>query len=382
MIVNTNRDEGGNNKTKLEVLSKIDQLKVIANNHYLMKRFDEAIKIAEEIMDIAEQAKLYSVVREEGEYIANLYKQAKDEHEYIVIRNDFEGLEEKFDKLVEKGNIEEAHDIVQTFKQYYEKKIDLNSFTNVKEFLLRDSTIWNEFFTREQNIIRQLEPLEIQFTSYINTNNLSLAGETLEIAKTLLKKLDNKEILKIWETSETMFLELRKKYVLNETIENDLNQVSKLTENYEFDEAKRILDLKIEFLEKEGLTGYNKKIEAKMKYILDAESKYLKLEEDLKALEVLIKENIAKNHFKQAISNINQIIKISRFIGKTKNIERFSEYINKIEDKIKLGAKTEKIANKVKDLNSQAIMALKMEEYDNSLLIFKEIIELIKTKKP
>ena len=276
----------------------------------------------------------------------------------------------------------QAHDIVQTFKQYYEKKIDLNSFTNVKEFLLRDSTIWNEFFTREQNIIRQLEPLEIQFTSYINTNNLSLAGETLEIAKTLLKKLDNKEILKIWETSETMFLELRKKYVLNETIENDLNQVSKLTENYEFDEAKRILDSKIEFLEKEGLTGYNKKIEAKMKYILDAESKYLKLEEDLKALEVLIKENIAKNHFKQAISNINQIIKISRFIGKTKNIERFSEYINKIEDKIKLGAKTEKIANKVKDLNSQAIMALKMEEYDNSLLIFKEIIELIKTKKP
>ena len=382
MIINNNPDEGKDNKKKLEVLSKIDELKVIANNHYLMGKFDEAIKIAEEIMDIAEQARLYSIVREEGEYIANLYKQAKEEHEYIAIRDKFENLEREFYKLVGKGNIEEAHDLVQTFKQLYEKNVDLNSFSNVKEFLSRDSKIWNEFITREQNLIRQLEPLEIQFNSYVSTNNLSLAGETLEQAKALLKKLTNSNILKMWETSENMYLELRKRYVLNEIIEKDLNEVSELTENYEFEKAKRILDSKIEFLEKEDLSEYNKDIEAKMIYILDAESKYLKLEDELKALEVLIKDNISQNHFKQAIDNISQIIKISRFIGKTKNIERFDEYINLLEKKIKLGAEAEKIANKVKKLNFQAIGALKTEEYDNSLLIFKEIIELIKTQKP
>ena len=381
MIINPN--ERQDNIKKLNVLSKIDELKVIANNHYLMGKFDEAIKIAEKIMDIAEQARLYSVVREEGEYIANLYKQAKDEHKYIVIRDDFEGLEEEFDNLVEKGNIEEAHDLVQTFKQYYDlKNIDLNSFSNVKEFLSRDSKIWSEYTTREQNTIRQLEPLEIQFNSYINTNNLSFAGETLEKAKALLKKLTNNEILKKWESSEIKYLKLRKKYVLNEIIEKDLIEVSRLTENYEFDKAKRILDSKIEYLEKEGITEYSKDIKAKKIYLLDAESKYLKLEDDLKALEVLIKDNIAHNHFKQAISNISQIIKISRFIGKTKNVERLDEYIDFLEKKIKLGAEVEKIANRVKKLNSQAIWALKVEDYDNSLLIFKEIIEIIKAKKP
>ena len=346
-----------------------------------MRRFDEAIKIAEEIMDIAEQAKIYSVVREEGEYIANLYKQAKDKHKFFVIKDNFEGLKEEFSKLVEKGNIEEAHVLVQTFKQYYEKNIDLNSFNNVREFLSRDSQIWNEFITQKQNVIRQLNPLEIQFNSYINTNNLSLAGETLEKVKKLLKLLSNIEILKKWETSEIMFLELRKKYVLNESIENDLNEVSRLTENYEFDKAKRILNSKIEYLEKEEVTEYKQKIKTKKKHILDAESKFLKLEDDLKALEVLIKDNIAHNHFKQAISNISQIIKISRFIGQTKNLEKFKGYINLLEKKIKLEAETEMITNKVKELNSQAIWALKVEEYDNSLLIFKEIIELIKAKK-
>ena len=347
-----------------------------------MGKFDEAIKVAEEIMDIAERAKLYYVVREEGEYIANLYKQAKVEYKFSVIREDFEGLEEEFDKLVEKVNIEEAHELVQTFKQQYEKNIDLNSFNNVNEFLSRDSKIWNEFITREQNIIRLLEPLEIQFNSYINTNNLSLAGETLEKAKVLLKKLTNIEILKMWEISEIRYLELRKKYVLNEGIEKDLNEVSRLTENYEFDKAIKILNSKIEYLEKERLTEYKQKLIVKKKYVLDAESKYLKLEEDLKGLEVLIKDNISNNHFKQAISNINQIIQISRFIGKTKNIERFNEYIYSIEKKIHLAAETEKIANKVKELNSYAIEALKKEEFDEPLSIFKEIIELIKNKKP
>jgi len=381
LIISNNHDEGADNKKKLEVLSKIDELKVIANNHYLMGKFDKAIKVAEEIMNIAEQTQLYSIVREEVDYIANLYKKAKDEHKYIVIRDDFESLEEDFDKLVEKGNIEEAHDLVKTFKQDYEKNIDLNSFNNVKEFLSRDSKIWNEFITQEQNIIKQLEPLEIQFNSYINTNNLSLAGETLEKAKLLLKMLTNIEILKMWETSEVMYLELRKKYVLNESIENDLNEVTRLTENYEFDKAKRILDSKIEYLEKEEVTEYKQKIETKKKNILDAESKYIKLEDDLKAIEVLIKDNIAHNHFKEAINNISQIIKISRFIGKTKNIERFNDYINLLEKKIKLGAENEKIANRVKELNLQAIWALKEEDYDSSLLIFKEIIEIIKTKK-
>ena len=381
MIINENTDEeGANNKKKLEVLSKIDELKVIANNHYLMGRFDEAIKVAEEIMDVAEGANLYSVVREEGEYISNLYKQAKGKQKYVLIRDNFESLGEEFQKLTEKGKIEEAHELVQTFKQNYEKKIDLYSFKNVKEFLSRDSKIWKEYITKEQNIIRLLEPLEIQFNSYINTNNLTLAGDTLEKAKVLLSRITNVEILKMWETSEIKFSEVRKKYVLDDSIERDLNEVSKLTENYEFDKAKKILDSKIQYLEKEGHTEYNQKIEAKKKYFLDAQSKYLKLDDDLKALELLIKDNIIHNHFKQAIDNINQIIKISRFIGKTKNVERFNEYIETLERKINLVSETEKIANEVKELNFQGIRALKNENYDNSLLIFKEIMELIKNK--
>jgi len=376
--VDLNSKKDADSKKKIEVLSKIDDLKVIANNHYLMGKYDEAIKTAEEIMDIAEEAKLYSVVREEGEHIANLYKQAKDDHKFILVRDDFEGLKEEYQKLVEQNEINNAHELLQTFKKYYEKDMNLTSFKRVKDLFLEDEKLWNDFRPKQQNIIKQLEPLEIQFNSYINTNNLFLAGETLEKAKKLLTVLKDTKVLKRWEISKAMFLEFKKKYNLDEDIENDLKEVSLLTENYKFDKAKSILKSKIDHLHKTDFSDYNQKLEAKLKYVVDAESKYLKLEEDLKKLEIVINQNISQNRFKEAIKNINQIIKISRFIDKTNYLEEYTKYIDILEKKINRISEVEDTSNIVKELNVQGIQALKKEDYTESLKNFRKIVDLIK----
>ena len=374
-----NSKEDADNKKKIEVLSKIDELKVIANNHYLIGNYDEAIKVAENIMDIAEEAKLYSVVREEGEHIANLYKQGKDDHKFIVIRDEFEGLKEEYKKLLKQNEIKNAHELLQTFKKYYEKDMNLTSFKRVKDLFFEDEKLWNDFHTNQLNIIKQLEPLEIQFNSYINTNNLLLAGETLEKARNLLTALKDPKVLNMWETSEAMFLELKKKYNLDEDIENDLKEVSLLTENYKFDKAKSILKSKIDILHKTDFSDYKQKLGTKLKYVVDAESKYLKLEEDLKKLEIVINQNVSQNKFKEAINNINQIIKISRFIDKTDHLEEYTKYIEILEKKIKKVSEVEDTSNLVKVLNVQGIQALKNEEYLESLKNFRKIVDLIKS---
>lgn len=313
-----NSDKDTNNKKKISVLSKIDELKVVANNHYLMGKFDEAIKIAEEIMDIAEEARLYSIVREEGEFIGDLYKKAKEN----------------------------------------------NKFTEIE---------------KQQNILKKrLEPLEIEFDSYISTNNITLAEETLEQAKTLLKRLKDTETLKMWETSEAMLLELKKKFDINEDIEHSLTEVSRLIDNYEFDKAKHILNSKIKFLQKEDFLDYQQKLKIKMKSLIDAEDKYLKLEEDLKDLESEIKQNVSQNQFEQAINNIKKIIKISRFIGKNHYLEKYTEYIDIIENKIREVSKIEDLKTRVNNLNVQGIEALKYDDYSGALEIFKEILSQLK----
>lgn len=374
-----NSKEDADNKKKIEVLSKIDELKVIANNHYLIGNYDEAIKVAENIMDIAEEAKLYSVVREEGEHISNLYKQGKDDHKFIVIRDEFEGLKEEYKKLLKQNEIKNAHELLQTFKKYYEKDMNLTSFKRVKDLFFEDEKLWNDFHTNQLNIIKQLEPLEIQFNSYINTNNLLLAGETLEKARNLLTALKDPKVLNMWETSEAMFLELKKKYNLDEDIENDLKEVSLLTENYKFDKAKGILKSKIDILHKTDFSNYKQKLGTKLKYVVDAESKYLKLEEDLKKLEIVINQNVSQNKFKEAINNINQIIKISRFIDKTNHLKEYTKYIDILEKKIKKISEVEGTSNLVKKLNVQGIQALKKEDFTESLKNFRKIVDLIKS---
>ena len=377
MDLNSKKD--ADSKKKIEVLSKIDELKVIANNHYLRGNYDEAIKVAENIMDIAEEAKLYSVVREEGEHIANLYKQGKDDHKFIVIRDEFEGLKEEYKKLLKQNEIKNAHELLQTFKKYYEKDMNLTSFKRVKDLFLEDEKLWNDFHINQQNIIKQLEPLEIQFNSYINTNNLLLAGETLKKARKLLTALKDPKVLNMWETTEAMFLELKKKYNLDEDIENDLKEVSLLTENYKFDKAKSILKSKIDILHKTDFSDYKQKLGTKLKYVVDAESKYLKLEEDLKKLEIVINQNVSQNQFKEAINNINQIIKISRFIDKTNHLKEYTKYIDILEKKIKKISEVEDTSNLVKKLNVQGIQALKKEDFTESLKNFRKIVDLIKS---
>jgi len=374
-----NSKEDADNKKKIEVLSKIDELKVIANNHYLRGNYDEAIKVAENIMDIAEEAKLYSVVREEGEHIANLYKQGKDDRKFIVIRDEFEGLKKEYKNLLKQNEIKNAHELLQTFKKYYEKDMNLTSFKRVKDLFFEDEKLWNDFHTTQLNIIKQLEPLEIQFNSYISTNNLLLAGETLEKARKLLTALKDPKVLNMWETSEAMFLELKKKYNLDEDIENDLKEVSLLTENYKFDKAKSILNSKIDNLHETDFSDYKQKLGTKLKYVVDAESKYLKLEEDIKRLEIIINQNVSQNQFKEAINNINQIIKISRFIDKTNHLKEYTKYIDILEKKIKKISEVEDTSNLVKRLNVQGIQALKKEDFTESLINFRKIVDLIKS---
>jgi len=377
--VNLNSKEDADSKKKIEVLSKIDELKVIANNHYLMGKYDEAIEVAEKIMDIAEEAKLYSVVREEGEHISDLYKQAKFNHKFSVIRDDFESLKEKYRKRVEQGDINSAHELLLTFKKYYERDVNLNSFKRVKDLFLEDDNLWRVFHTNQQNIIKKLEPLEIQFNSYFNTNNLLLAGETLDKAKKLLAMLKDTKILKKWEKSGAKFLDFKKKYDIEEDIESNLKEVSLLTENYKFDKAISILKSKIELLHNTDFSGNNQKLEAKLKYVVDAESKYIKLEEDLKKLEIEINQNVSQNQFREAIDNINQIIKISRFIGKTNFLDNYAKYVDILENKIRKISEVEDTNDIVKKLNVQGIQALKREDYAESLNNFKKIVDLIRS---
>jgi len=311
---------------KIKIISEIDQLEVIANNQFLMKKYTEAIRICEKII-----------------------------------------------RLISKDEIEGAHAIIQTFKQKYAKIYNLDLMPSIRKILIKEENIWNKFKNTQDNVTKQLEPLQIQINSYLATNNILLATETLNKATTLIKDLKDDKIRRKWETLKARVQDLNNKISVTEKIENTLNEIASFTDTYNFDKAKSLLDSMLELTEKEDLPEYKKKIISKMKSTIDAEQKYKKLLDDIKDLEEFVKKNLSKGLFEEALKNCEQIVKISRFIGKSEYANTYSQFSEDIKQKIRQYNRLESVKLKVKSLNFQGLDALGKGEFSEALERYKEI---------
>lgn len=362
-------------KKKIIIISEIDELKVIANNHYIMGKHDDAIKTAKEIINLAKKVELNSIIREQEKFITKIYRIIEKEDQKSFIVDNFEDLKIKFEELSKNERIEEAHEMVEKFKQKYGKILELNLNLPIKELLEKEHEIWNRYSTEQNGIIRQLGPLEIQLESYLSTNNVILARETLQKARPLLKELKNTKLLERWGTMEAMFTELKTSYDFREEIEKSLEEIAKLTNEYNFDEAKKLLKSINQIIEEKTFIDYKKEAKIKERSILDAEQKYKKLLNDIETLENLVEENIKKFLFNDAINNCKQIIKISRFIGKINYVDKYSKYITDIENKVQEYDKFEHFRGNILSVNKEALNALNMGDFSLALNKFKEIRE-------
>lgn len=376
-LVSLNPEKIDEKKKRISAISEIDELKVIAQNHYLMGKFDDAIKIGKQIINLAKKAGFNSIIREQEKFISKIYQNLKEKDYKSFISEDFKDLKLKFEDLRKKEKIEEAHNIIEIFKLKYENIINLNPDSSIKELLEKEKEIWNIYSKQQNNIKSQLEPLEIQLESYLSTNNVILAKETLQKAKPLLSNLKDGELLERWGTLKVIYTELKSNYDVRKEIENSLNEISKLTDMYQFDQAKNILKSINHFIQDKGLQEYQKEITIKERSILDAEQKYNRLIKDIENLERLVENNIRTFLFNDAINNCQQIIKIARFIDKKKFVEKYTEYINEIEKRVDEYNKYEHLRNKLFVINKEALDALNGEDFTSALNKFKEIRDKI-----
>lgn len=358
---------------KIRIISEIDRLKVVANNHYLMKRYHKALKIAGEIIELAKSVDLKSLIKEQEEFISEINTFIKVKDTATNFNDYFELLKTKFDHLISENKVIEAHETVQNFIHKIENHYDLNSLPEMQEFIKKEKDLWNNYLGEQDTIKRKLKPLEIQINSYLVTNNFKIAIEILSKAKSLLKNLSDQNITKRWETLESMVLESTKQSDNILDIEKSIEKISNLTDSYHFEDAKNLLDITINLAKQKGLIDYERKLLVKKKSVLDAEEKYNKLFNDIKVLEVKVQNNLSNFLFEKAQDNCERIVKISRFIGKNDYVEIYSSVIDEIKQKSRGFNRLKKLKSIIKDLNNQGLTFLKQGNFNEALLKFKEI---------
>ena len=364
-------------RAQIRIISEIDQLKVIANNHYLMKKYYEAIKISEEIIDLAQKGDLKSIITEQKHFIANIRNSIDNGKDLLFFDEEFKEVEKIVRSYLSKGDITDAHLLTEAFRHKFENVVDFQSIPSVNGLIIQVENLWNAFLNNQGTLKKQLGPLEIQFTSYLNTNNILLAEDILSKAKLILKNVNNKNLEDQWKELEFNLTSIKKKEFLEEKVKSEIEHINKLTDDYKFDEAGKSVDALMELMDKEDLISYNRQFEMKKKTIIDAENKYNKLITEINTLEIIIKDNISSGLFQEALSNCDQIVKISRFIGKDKHVEMYSQLSDDIKIKLREYQQFKTMRNSVFALNEDCLGALEEDNFEHVLENYKRIKELL-----
>jgi len=129
--------------------------------------------------------------------------------------------------------------------------------------------------------------------------------------------------------------------------------------------------------ENEDLVSYNRQFEMKKKTIVDAENKYNKLITEINTLEKTIRDNFSSGLFQEALLNCDQIVKISRFIGKQQYVDMYSQLGDDIKIKLREYQQFKTMRNSVIALNEDAMGALEEDNFEHVLENYKKIKELL-----
>ena len=136
---------------KLEALSKIDNLRFLAQKSHMEGNFEDAIFNAEQIIRLAILTDMTSYIKEQEDFINIMSKKVQEDYLISEINNVCSSLNEMYDKLIETSQISQAHEIIKSFKNRYKDFTPFNTIQSVEDLLLRDQKIWVNYISSKDD---------------------------------------------------------------------------------------------------------------------------------------------------------------------------------------------------------------------------------------
>jgi len=179
---------------KIKVLDEIDSMRVVQNNHFMIGEFKDAIKVAENIIKLAKEAKLDFIVKEQQDFINQMKKEKAKKDKVSLTMEAFEKTKNRFEKLLKKDDIITAHKEINDFKQKYSKFTNLSSLPSVQELFIKERELWINFMEEQEKIKQELSNFNNKFLKSLKSNDFTDANKILEKIKPQLKNLLDEDI--------------------------------------------------------------------------------------------------------------------------------------------------------------------------------------------
>ncbi|MBD3339774.1 MAG: hypothetical protein GF353_11735 [Candidatus Lokiarchaeota archaeon] len=317
-------------KTKVKILDEIDNMRVVANNHFMIGEFSDAKKVANNIINLAKEADLKSIVKEQKDFIEEINRKIAEKDQIKIIKENFKIINDRFQKLIAKNQIPEAHSLIDKFKTKYLNIRNLNELPNVKELISKEKEYWGEFKSKQEKLETELKKLESKFISHLENNEITEVGKIIESAKSHLSDVYSKDMKLKWNSHENQYQEQKRKFEICQKVDVAVEESISLKEQNSFKEALSRIDPMLDLLKNESLPMCDKKLIKTRKDIVAAEIKYKQAYLDLAKLKDKRRRNEENRFYKAAINNCEEIIKLAREISNKDEEKRHVELVDEL----------------------------------------------------
>ncbi|MFW9825830.1 MAG: hypothetical protein ACFFE4_23025 [Candidatus Thorarchaeota archaeon] len=267
------RVEEKEGKRKIKVVSQIDDLLAIQGQYYLKGQLQEALDLANRIIELAEMEELASFIEDQERLIAK-------------IRGIIQKKEEK-------------------------KRAKILS-----------------------QLMDELENLEAKFNTALSAEKFSDAEDILKNAKRPLFQLGDEKINLKWKNLEFKYSDKKARKDIIKEVLKLIEEYSELKENFLFEDLKLRLTYLMKQVQGKDMKEYLDKLKEIEKETFDAENSYYKIKADINKLSEDISIEMENKEIKLAIKRCEELIKLAKSINLCDIVEDYSGRLIYLEEEL------------------------------------------------
>jgi len=346
---------------RTKVIAEINELKVRANSEYKLKNYGKAVKISEQILDIAGELEEEKIIREQSEFLRIAKKDYQQEQINVEAKKKLIYIKEKFNKLKDEEKFEEAHIVIEDFKKKNKLLLKETTLPIVQEFLEETEEVWKEYLEDREKYVTKSEDIEAE--------------------EPLTDKID-KELSETERELEKEQERLQNIRAQVDTINKAIKDSSDLVKKLEFSEAISILDSAADIIESKELSKYKITIAERKAEIKAAQNAFNLLYNEFLKLEESFTENVEKGNKIFAQQQCKKLVRMAKELKKLKLAEKYEKIaadMQKEIEKAKIMEQRElesliKMEDAMKDI-------MKLEFTESSVLTLVETIPIKEAKQ-
>jgi len=222
----------------LPILSEINRLKSKADKNFISNNYEDAIKIAQKIVTLAQGINDDSLEQDQINFIIEARSRAHASEILQEIEILCKESTTEFDQLVKAEKYQDAHKLVEEIKKKYENKYNLSIIPLTQQLLLKDENMVYRLKIEQESILKSIEAFVISFEKSSNKRNLKVMKDFLERKRNVNQHFLDDKITKKLKQAKDFY------YRIKEELVNEVTQLSIVAlKNMENGEISKALDI-------------------------------------------------------------------------------------------------------------------------------------------